>query len=287
MALCPWLAGSLLCLALTAPDRDPQAARSSPVISPARKDDNGFLLHTVESAYQDRRTTLRVLLPDRLEKARRYPVLLVLPVEAGNGRRYGDGLLEVKKRSLHNRYGLVCVEPTFARLPWYADHPTNPKLRQESYLLEVVVPFVEKTYPVQARPEGRLLLGFSKSGWGAFTLLLRHPDVFGRAAAWDAPLMMNAPGRYGSGESFATRENFAHYQVSRLLERQAGKLGKGKRLAALGYGNFRKDHQAVHTLMQRLQVPHEYRDGPNRKHNWHSGWVDEAVAFLVGSAEKN
>ena len=162
--------------------------------------DNGVLVHAVESACQDAPTRIRVLLPGKLEKGRRYPVLYVLPVEAGDGHRYGDGLLEVKKLGLHDRYGLVCVAPTFARLPWYADHPTNARVRQETYFLKVVLPFIEKTYPVLARPEGRLLLGFSKSGWGAFSLLLRHPEVFGKAAAWDAPLDMDAPGKYGSGD---------------------------------------------------------------------------------------
>jgi len=30
--------------------------------------------------------------------------------------------------------------------PWYADHPTKSDVRQESYFLKAVVPFVEKTY---------------------------------------------------------------------------------------------------------------------------------------------
>jgi hypothetical protein len=34
--------------------------------------------------------------------------------------------------------------------------------------------------------------------------------------------------------------------------------------------------------MGRLKVAHEYRDGPRRKHDWHSGWVGEAVEFLAG-----
>jgi S-formylglutathione hydrolase FrmB len=218
----------------------------------------------------------------KLEKEKRYPVLYVLPVEAGDGSRYGDGLLEVRKLGLHDKYGLVCVQPTFARLPWYADHPTAKGIRQESYLLEVVVPFMEKQYPVLAKLEGRLLLGFSKSGWGAFSLRLRHLDVFGKAAAWDAPLDMDRPGKYGSGDIFGGDDNFQRYRVTRLLEQQAGKLGDGKRLAVLGYGSFRESHKAVHELMDRLKVAHEYRDGPQRKHDWHSGWVVEAVEFLAG-----
>ena len=250
-------------------------------ISAAKPNADGILVHTLACAFQDRPTALRVLLPTRLEKDKRYPVLYVLPVEAGDGNHYGNGLLEIKKLGLQDKYGLICVEPTFARLPWYADHPTAAGIRQESYLLKVVVPFVDEQYPVLRKPEGRLLLGFSKSGWGAFTLLLRHPDVFGRAAAWDAPLAMDAPGKYGSGEIFAGKENFEKYRVTKLLEERAGNLGEGKRLAILGYGSFRAEHMTVHTLMDRLKITHEYRDGPQRKHDWHSGWVAEAVAFLA------
>ena len=246
--------------------------------------DPGIIEHTLDSEHQDGPTRVRVLLPARLEKERRYPVVYVLPVEARAGKHYGDGLAEVKKLGLHDRHGLVFVMPEFSRLPWYADHPAAKKLRQETHLLHAVVPFIEKTYPVLAKPEGRLLLGFSKSGWGAFSLLLRHPDLFGKAAAWDAPLAMDAPGRFGSGEVFATGDNFAQYQVTKLLERQAGKLGPEKRLAVLGYDNFRKDHVTVHELMERLKVPHEYRDGPKRKHDWHSGWVAEAVEFLANES---
>jgi S-formylglutathione hydrolase FrmB len=262
---------------------DPPA---KPKVSEGKADADGILVHAVEGDYQDRPTTVRVLLPGKPEEGRRYPVLYVLPVEAGDGTRYGDGLLEVKKLGLHDKYGLVCVQPTFARLPWYANHPTDKGVRQESYLLEVVLPLVEERYPVVAKPEGRLLLGFSKSGWGAFSLLLRHPDTFGRAAAWDAPLDLDRPGKYGSGDVFGDDETFQKYRITRLLEERAGKLGDGNRLAVLGYGNFRESHRAVHDLMDKLKVAHEYRDGPERKHDWHSGWVAEAVEFLAADGGK-
>lgn len=34
--------------------------------------------------------------------------------------------------------------------------------------------------------------------------------------------------------------------------------------------------------MDELKIAHEYRDGPARKHDWHSGWVKGAVELLVG-----
>lgn len=247
----------------------------------AKRDADGIRVHTLHSSFQDGPTKVRVLLPSKLEKGHRYRVLYVLPVEARDGAHYGDGLREVQRLGLHDKYGLICVMPTFARTPWYADHPTSEKIRQESYLLEEVLPLVERNYQVVKEREDRLLLGFSKSGWGAFSLLLRHPTVFGKAAAWDAPLDLNVPGKYGSGEIFGTRDNFQKYEITRLLKERAGRLGKDKRLILLGYGNFRSAHQAAHALMEQLRIEHEYRDGPSRRHDWRSGWEAEAVGFLV------
>src|ERR1700686_1404048 len=73
-----------------------EPANPSSTVSEAKADANGFLVHAVECGYQDKPTTIRVLLPEKLKGGRRYPVLYVLPVEAGDGNRYGDGLLEVK-----------------------------------------------------------------------------------------------------------------------------------------------------------------------------------------------
>ena len=36
-------------------------------------------------------------------------------------------------------------------------------------------------------------------------------------------------------------------------------------------------------LMTELAIPHVWRDGPRRKHDWHSGWVPEAVELLTSS----
>lgn len=250
-------------------------------ISPAKSDGNGFLIHEVHSRYQAGTTQIRVLLPDKLEPDKRYPVVFILPVEAGRESRYGDGLLEIKKRGLHNELQAIFVAPTFSHLPWYADHPTKPDVRQETYFLEVVLPFIEKAYPIQTAANGRLLLGFSKSGWGAFSLLLRHPHTFAKAAAWDAPLLLDRPGRYGSADIFATQENFESYRITKLLAEHAKLLQQESRLILLGYGNFRADHEQAHRLMTELKIAHDYHDGPPRPHDWHSGWVAEAARLLL------
>ena len=275
-------------LKITGPTRTAQPMPSSGdiVVGPAQRDDDGFLAHRVQSPYQAAATQVRVLLPDdlvpgELVSGQRYPVIYVLPVEPGRATRYGDGLVEVRKQNLQNKFGAIFVGPTFSDLPWYADHPANPQVWQETYFLSVVVPLVERSYPVSTRPADRLLLGFSKSGWGAWSLLLRHLDLFGRAAAWDAPLMMTEIGQYGDQKIFGTQENFAQYRLIDLLRKHAPQLRQEKRLVLTGYGNFQQHHQQAHALLEELRIPHDYRNGPQRKHDWHSGWVAEAVEQLM------
>jgi hypothetical protein len=257
------------------------AAEGPSTVSDPIADPNGFLVHTARSPFQSGPTELRVLLPPDRDQDTRCPVVYVLPVEPANAHHFGDGLLEIKNRDLHRRFSAIFVAPTFSQLPWYADHPSDPAIRQESYLLEVVIPFIERRYPVRAGRDGRLLVGFSKSGWGAFSLLLRHPDHFGKAAAWDAPLMEERPARFGMGPIFGTQENFAQYQITTLLDRRAPELRTKDRLILLGYGNFRDQHIQAHALMVDRAIRHVYRDGPKRPHTWESGWLTEAVELLL------
>ncbi|MFO1065780.1 MAG: alpha/beta hydrolase-fold protein [Pirellulales bacterium] len=234
----------------------------------------------LSSPRQAGETTIRILLPQAIEPSERLRTVYVLPVEAAMENRYGDGLAEIARNDLHNRFHAAFVAPSFFHLPWYADHPSDKTLQQESYFLEDVIPFVEKNAPVRNDRAGRLLLGFSKSGWGAWSMLLRRPDMFERVAAWDAPMMMQQIGLYGNGPIFGTQANFEQYRVTDLLKSHREKLGTEPRLILTGMGNFEAEHRAAHELLNQLKIPHVYDDLPRRKHDWHSGWVTEAVEHL-------
>jgi hypothetical protein len=242
------------------------------------------VVYELNSSRQASVTTIRILFPDVVPKEDepRLRVIYVLPVEAGHGTRWGDALAEIQKLDLHNKHHVACVFPTFSDLPWYADHPENPQLQQEAYLLQDVLPLVEKNHPVRNEREGRLLVGFSKSGWGSWSLLLRHPKVFHRAAAFDAPMMMDAPGKYGSGPIFGSVENFRQYQISSLVQQRAHELkNEPSRLLLIGQGNFQMEHVQIKNKMDALQVPHTWIEGNPREHSWNSGWIAEAIGWLT------
>jgi len=239
--------------------------------------EKGILTYWITSPYQVGPASLRILLPDRKgAPPRRF--LYVLPVEPDGGERYGDGLRTVQELDLHNRFDLIAVAPGFERVPWYADHPSDRTIRQESHLIRAVLPMVEDLFPSE-RPS-RLLLGFSKSGWGALSLLLRHPDLFGAAAAWDAPLAKERPDAWGMDVVFGKGENFESHRVLGLLAERAPALRGSKRLAISGHGRFREHMRAAHAMLESLGVAHEYADGPALAHRWDSGWIEKVVAWL-------
>ncbi|MFW6133612.1 MAG: sugar-binding protein, partial [Planctomycetota bacterium] len=161
------------------------------VAGPTEDADKGVQVFRVKSPYTRGTNPVEVLLPSDFSTDRTYRVLYVLPVNAGIGGRWGDCLQVIRKAGLHDAHGLICVTMAFDTTPWYGAHATDPAIRHEQYIRDVVVPLIEDRYPARRAPEARLLVGFSKSGWGSFTLLLRNPDVFGYACSWDAPLIMD------------------------------------------------------------------------------------------------
>ncbi|MDA7667807.1 alpha/beta hydrolase-fold protein [bacterium] len=251
-------------------------------------DDNGFQTHRLASPHQARETTLRVLLPDDFNLERPYRVLYVLPVHEEGVNKHGDGLLEVKKHGYHNRHQLICVAPGFTSKPWFADHDLNLQKQDESHLLKTVIPFVEAHYPVRLGAESRMLMGFSKSGWGALALLLRNPDIFYRSAGWDIGIRVDT-GPIKEEEraeriarEWGTARNFEANRLSSLVKTRGTELGDEARLFYYSTEGKRAiGGVEIHRLLVKQGIPHRYVMEPFRRHSWDSGWIPEAMAFLV------
>jgi hypothetical protein len=278
---------SLPSLARVAGPESPRAARVDGPFESCQ------VIFVISSRHQDHDLAIRVLLPAKLEKIASPGVLYVLPTEPEIQFRVGDGLTTVERLDLHNKFGLIAVQPSFSDWPWYANHPTDPKMQQETYFLEDVVPFIDSVYPNPSKK--RLLVGFSKSGNGAYQLLLRHPEVFLAASVWDPPLMYKSPSEFEMPQVYGDQANFDKYCIPQLLTKQAKLLrGKPPRLGLFGYGSFGGPHpkygphiEEAHALMERLRIPHIYDDSVQREHRWESGWLEPAVAALAAMSRSH
>jgi Putative esterase len=134
---------------------------------------------------------LRVLRPTNPAASVAHNFLYTLPVEAGQGTAFGDGLQTVQLLNAQNEKNLTVIEPSFAAEPWYADNAADPSEQEETFMATELQPWVTANLSTTGT-EQSWLIGFSKSGIGAQDLLLKHPDVFTLAASWDFPADMSS-----------------------------------------------------------------------------------------------
>ena len=163
--------------------------------------------------------TLRVLQPTHPATGVAHNFLFVLPVEAGLGNSYGDGLGTLQAMDAEDQYNLTIVEPTFEYEPWYANNPNDPNLQYESFMATELVPWVDQNLATTGA-EQNWLIGFSKSGIGGQDLLLKYPNLFAVAASWDFPADMSSYDQFGSSSAnnYGTEANFAaNYQLTQAF----------------------------------------------------------------------
>lgn len=251
---------------------------------------NGVKIHTVETQYQNGEQEIRVLLPDDYKEGKLYHVLYLLPVEKGFNRRYGYGLGVLKEMNAHNKYDIVIVQMGFEKEPWYGDHASDPRTRQASYLKEFIIPFIEKHYSTKNAPEGRLLLGFSKSGWGAFSLILTYPEFFGYAASWDAPMFFDRF-HYSMEQVYGTLEQLNAYRPDMLVSKQKKHFQKKARFVLTGEMDWGRSIPAFnggsHTiemkkLLEKEGVKYIFNDTLKVPHRWNKEWMSPTLEALIG-----
>lgn len=255
----------------------------------------GIEVYTAETEYQNGKQEIRVLLPDNYKKDRLYKVLYVLPVEPAFEQKYGYGLGLLQEMNAQNLYDIIIVQMGFEKEPWFGDHAVDPKTRQASYLKEYVVPFIEARYSTLGKPEGRLLFGFSKSGWGAFSLILTYPDYFGYAAAWDAPVLFT-DFHFGMQPVYGTLEQLTKYRPDLLIPRQKEYFQKKTRLVLTGENHWGKSIPApgggshtkeTHRLLDKEGVKHIFNDSLSAPHRWDKTWMAPTLDALMRLTEKD
>ncbi|MFI5800715.1 hypothetical protein [Streptomyces sp. NPDC051677] len=230
----------------------------------------------LDSPFQQPGTQVTVLLPD--QPVRR--IVLALPVEKGDGRKYGHSLTEIARLPAQLRDATAFVAPTFRESPWLVNHATQADRRQEDHLVRVVVPTVLAALGTQARPPVHLL-GFSKGGFAALNLLTRHPHGFAAASVWDASLLSDRPPHPQLVDVAGSTARLDEYDVRQNLRRHTQALGTARRIALGGIGTLEADWIAGHQLLETLRIPHHaYRNAP-ADHRWDTAWLAPAMRHLL------
>ena len=225
--------------------------------------------------------TMRVLAPTNPAAGVAHNFLIVLPVEAGQGTTFGDGIGTLAAANAQNQYNLTIIEPGFAIDPWYANNPNSLSIQYETFMTQDLMPWIKQNLGSSGN-EQTWLIGFSKSGLGAQDLILKHPDVFTLAASWDFPADMSAYDQYGSAAGFGTDANFqANYRLTQsFVDARKAPFVSSNRIWIGGYWSFQADVSDYDALLTSEGIKHTTETPQPMPHKWDSGWVPIALAAL-------
>jgi hypothetical protein len=230
---------------------------------------------------------VRVLRPTNPASGVAHNFLFVLPVEAGLGNTFGDGLQVLQGLDAQDKYNLTIIEPSFSIQPWYADNPTNPDLQEETFLTQELAPWVKQNLATSGS-EQSWLIGFSKSGIGGQDLILKHPDIFTLAATWDFPADMSSYDAFGtnSAASYGTDANFqANYRLTAsFVNAHKAPFLTNNRIWIGGYSLYQQDVSDYDSLLTSAGIVHSTGTPQYMAHAWTSGWVPTALAALYADS---
>ena len=229
---------------------------------------------------------VRVLAPDHPSIDYQHSFLFDLPVEPELAQStYGNGLDELQRLGVQNQYNATIVEPIFPIDPWYADNPSDTTINFETFMSKYLPAWVDSNFATSGA-EKNLLVGFSKSGYGALNLLFKHPSLFDAAAAFDFPADMAAYDDFGSSPSrnYGTDANFQNnYRLTDTFidtwkapfttaERVWISEGPAYQSQVANFSALLTSHGVSHTLLAQI----------NDAHTWSGGWLSDAISGLFG-----
>ena len=231
---------------------------------------------------------LRVLTPTDPAAGVPHNFLYVLPVEPDEGNQFGDGIETLFNLNAQNQYNLTIIEPSFPTDPWYADNPDDANIQYETFMTQDLVPWVQQTFGDTggAGTGGgqNWLIGFSKSGLGAQDLLLKYPQLFSVAAAWDFPADMSSFSQFGSSSApvYGTDANFqANYRLTpSFLDAHKAPFLSSNRIWIGGYEVFQTDMADYDALLTSEGIQHTTEAPQEMAHGWDSAWVSIALSAL-------
>ena len=212
-------------------------------------------------------------------RATKYPVLYLLH---GLGGSSGDWVsARAHLAAYAAQYRFIIVTPEGAD-GWYTDSATVPTDKFETYILEELIPDVERRFRTLTERDARAIAGLSMGGYGALKFGVKHPHRFAlaaslsgafHAASWDA----NDP----SLLAFVKPSIARTYGALDSPTRAANDLFKlfdnlpPERIPTLPYIYFDcgtedfliGSNRALSELLLRRKIPHEYRQLPGA-HSW-------------------
>ncbi len=242
----------------------------------------------LKSKLMAREMPYRVVLPVSYSNSNEtvfYPVIYLLH---GLGGHFDNWTERTKLAQYAAAYNVIIVTPEGGD-GWYSNSVSAPDDKYESYIVEELIPEIDKKFHTKTDRANRAIAGLSMGGYGAIKFGLKYPDKFilagsfsGAIGITDLPAaskqFISVKNVFGEDDSQARKDN----DDFRIIRDMPAEKLKGLPFLYVSCGTedmlvFPMNYNFLKLLTEK-RVKHEYRQLPGA-HNW-AFWDAEVQEFL-------
>ena len=212
----------------------------------------------------------------------RYPVVYLL--HGGSG-AFSDWHQKVTENGIVNQmaeeHKVLVVTPGVGPASYYYDSPLLDTVRYETYMIQELIPFIDKNYRTLAQKESRAITGLSMGGHGAITLAAKHPTLFIAAGSMSGVMNIDTD-LWKVGEDFRSLRKKGQIEMLGPINYQGPLFNpytavglvdqlKNQKVSLIidcGVDDFLiETNRQMHSLLMEKKVAHEYIERPGA-HTW-------------------
>jgi putative tributyrin esterase len=243
----------------------------------------------LKSKLMNREIPYRVLLPSNYEKQKdsRFPVVYLLHGLFGHFNLWTE---KTKLAEYATAYQFIIVNPEGDN-GWYTDSISVTNDRYESYIMQELIPEIDKNFRSLPDRRNRSIAGLSMGGYGALKFGLKFPEMFSVAGSFSGALgaasivvdeksktlMGSIMNVYGDATTQTRKDN----DIFAILKAMPPEKVKQLPFVYLDCGTedflIQNNRDFVNLLLEK-KVTHEFRQLPGG-HTWNF-WDSQVQEFL-------
>jgi S-formylglutathione hydrolase FrmB len=249
--------------------------------------------YKLNSKLMTREMPYRVVLPTNYNNSTEknsYPVIYLLHGLTGHFDNWTD---QSKLPEYAAKYNFIIVTPE-GNNGWYTDSATVPNDKYESYIVQELIPEIDKNYRTLKDRNHRVIAGLSMGGYGSIKFGLKYPEMFSLVGSFSGALPAAAWSEktFGSAWKALTDSITSVYAAENSPTRNANDIFKlvqampadaVKKLPFIYIDCGTEDgliatNREFVKLLSDQKIPHEFRELPGA-HNW-KFWDAQVQEFL-------
>lgn len=126
-----------------------------------------------------------------------------------------------------------------------------------------------------------ILVGFSKSGLGAWNIMLEIPDLISGAIIFDAPVDSEERQRFGAAPFYRDDASWRRDLPVRIVRERRAVIPEKSKVALISGESFHEEMCALSHAMDEAGLAHAFLPRPHIEHHWNSGWIEEGLSAML------